>query len=144
MNIDQLKKDLLNDEGIVLHSYKDSEGFDTIGIGRLIDRRKGGGITKDEAYYLLENDITRVKKQVAENIPLYFDLCDTRQRALCNMCFQLGIKGLLGFKKMLLAMARSDWQEAYNEALDSLWAAQTPVRAVRVATMILKGEDYVR
>jgi len=37
----QLEQQLRRDEGEVLHEYKDSLGYSTIGIGRLIDKRKG-------------------------------------------------------------------------------------------------------
>ena len=52
----QIKKD----EGIVLHVYDDSLGYSTIGYGRLVDRRKGGGISEDEALYLLKNDVNAI------------------------------------------------------------------------------------
>ena len=133
--IEQLKKD----EGFSTSAYKDTEGFLTIGYGRLIDKQKGFGITKQEAEYLLENDVNKVLDDLARNIPFFYSLSEARQLALCNMCFQLGLSGLLKFKKMLAAMNSQDWQEAYNQAMDSLWATQTPQRAVRVATEILRG-----
>ena len=43
--IENLTDQLRRDEGCVLHAYPDHLGFLTLGIGRLIDRRKGGGIT---------------------------------------------------------------------------------------------------
>jgi lysozyme len=55
------------------------------------------------------------------------------------MCFQLGFGGLLKFQKMLTCLADGDRTGAAREALDSLWAKQTPARAQRVAKMI-KGD----
>jgi lysozyme len=139
MNIKQLKEELIFDEGIVLHEYKDHLGYSTIGIGRLIDERKGGGITEEEAMYLLENDIGRKQAQLRENLPFWNKLSDNRQRALMNMAFQLGVNGLLKFRQMLWAIENGKWDLAHAEALDSSWANQTPVRARRVAEMIKYG-----
>jgi lysozyme len=58
------------------------------------------------------------------------------------MAFQLGINGFLQFRMMRQALSRCDWLAARNEALDSLWARQTPNRARRVAEQILTGEYY--
>ncbi len=44
-----ITQQLRRDEGEVLHAYQDSLGYWTIGIGVLIDKRKGGGITKAES-----------------------------------------------------------------------------------------------
>ena len=40
----ELVDSLIDHEGLVLHQYVDSEGYATIGIGRLIDPEKGGKI----------------------------------------------------------------------------------------------------
>ena len=55
---DDLERQLRRDEGVVEHAYIDSEGWTTIGVGRLIDKRKGGRLRDDEIEYLLQNDIT--------------------------------------------------------------------------------------
>ena len=44
---------LIAEEGEKLSAYQDSMGFWTIGVGRLIDARKGGGISQEESRYLL-------------------------------------------------------------------------------------------
>ena len=56
------------------------------------------------------------------------------------MGFQLGIGGLLGFRKMWAALERSDYAQAAEEALDSRWAEQTPNRAQEVAEWIRTAE----
>ena len=57
---DKLLEELSRDEGTVLQAYQDSLGYWTIGTGRLIDKRRGGGITKAEADYLLANDVQKI------------------------------------------------------------------------------------
>lgn len=141
MNELKLVNDLIRDESEVLHAYEDSEGFLTIGVGILIDKRKGGGITREESRYLLQNRIDRVTQSLDKFLPWWSQLDDVRQRALCNMCFQLGIAGLLGFKKMLRALEDRDWGKVDREARDSLWYKQTPERATRVINMLRTGMD---
>ena len=64
-----LIRELERDEGRVLHAYQDSRGFWTIGIGRLIDKRKGGGISNEEADLLKRNDIARFKRDLDRVAP---------------------------------------------------------------------------
>lgn len=130
-------KDLLRrHEGTVRHAYQDHLGYWTIGVGRLIDERRGGGLSDDEIDYLLDNDIERVLSQLEPTIPGWDDLPDNVQIALASMAFQLGVAGLFGFKRMLAAIERKDWAEARREALHSKWAHQTPTRATEIAGML--------
>lgn len=115
-------------------AYQDHLGFWTLGIGRLIDERKGGGLTDEEVNYLLQNDIARCHADLTRRMPGYIKLSPVRQRAILNMAFQLGVDGVLKFKKMIAALGRGDYATAEAEALDSKWAkADTPQRARRVA-----------
>lgn len=130
-----LRNDLIRDEGFVPHAYQDSEGYWTIGVGRLIDKRRGGGITREEAEYLLDNDIDRTTGDLHRNIPWWTTLPDPAKRALVNMCFNLGWPRLSGFRRMLAALKRGDYLIAADEALDSKWARQVGVRADRIADL---------
>lgn len=140
MDLETLYNEIQSDEGCVLHAYKDHLGYLTLGVGRLVDERRGGGITEEEAVYLLKNDVKKITKQLDKYLPWWVDLSSARQRALVNMAFQLGINGLRGFRKMLIALEAGDYPEAVKEALDSKWAnSDTPNRARRVTKMLLEG-----
>lgn len=140
MDMSALKAEIERDEGFVSEAYTDSLGYLTIGIGRLVDKRRGGGISKDEAYILLENDIKRIVIAFDIHFPWWVNLSDARQRALINMAFQLGVSGLQKFKKMLAALEEGKYQEACREGLDSKWAkSDSPERANRITKMILDG-----
>lgn len=143
MDLQKLKDELFRDEGYVRHAYPDSLSFLTIGIGRMIDKRKGGGITKDEAYYLLGNDIKNVEADLDRSIPWWRTLSENRQRALANMCFQMGIgnssNGLLSFSRSLQLIREKKWEDAAAALKLSNWYKQTPVRAARVIEMIRVG-----
>ncbi|MEK7945714.1 glycoside hydrolase family protein [Pigmentiphaga sp. YJ18] len=136
---EELTRLLRGDEGEVLHAYQDHLGFWTVGVGRLIDKRKGGGITPDESAYLLANDIARREAELDRRLPWWRKLDPARQGVLLAMAFQMGIDGLLSFKNTLAAVQRGDYAAAKAGMRDSLWARQTPERAQRMADQMLTG-----
>jgi lysozyme len=135
-----LKQQLIRDEGSVRHAYEDSLGFTTIGVGRLIDFRRGGGLRDGEIDFLLGNDIEEKTAQVLAALPWASKLSETRRAVLINMAFQLGINGLLKFKRALGSIEDGQYSEAAMHMLDSLWAQQTPERAKRLAKQMTTGE----
>lgn len=137
--IKNLEQQLRADEGEVLHAYQDTLGFWTIGVGRLIDKLRGGGITKEEAAYLLRNDIERKTAEVRSRLPWVERLDPVRQGVLVNMAFQLGVGGLLAFKNTLALIERGDYAGAADNMLKSTWATQTPARAQRLAKQLRTG-----
>ena len=136
MNRVQLIEELKRDEGVVLTLYKCSAGKNTIGVGRNVDDR---GITEDESDYLLGNDIDLCVDELENNFTWYKNLSDARQRVLVNMCFNLGVTRLLGFKKFLAALEAEDWDRAAEEMLDSKWAVQVGPRSTRLRDLLLEG-----
>jgi lysozyme len=139
VNIPALLSQLEEHEGFRSSAYADSEGWLTIGIGRLIDARKGGGITREEARYLLGNDVTRIVAQLGTALPWWLELDDVRQNVLVEMGFQLGVPGLLKFKNTLRAVEAGDWHDAAAGMLASKWAKQTPKRAEKLARQMREG-----
>lgn len=139
MNLDLLKADLSRDEGRVPHAYTDSLGYLTIGVGHLIDKRRGGRLSEKIIDAILQEDIEAAMTDLDKYVPWWRLLSEGRQRALVNMTFNLGIHGLLKFKNMLNALDHGDWQEAAKEALASKWADQVGARAHRISELFLKG-----
>lgn len=135
----KIKARLVEDEGKVGHAYQDHLGFWTIGVGRLIDQRKDGGLSEDEIQYLLDNDI-RKAEAIARIYPWYADLSWERQGVILCMIFQLGRSGLNAFVRMRVALERKDFDAAAAEMLDSKWAKEdTPARAERMARVMKTG-----
>jgi lysozyme len=128
------------DEGWVPHVYQDHLGFDTLGFGFLVDRRKGGRIPLPVAEFWLTFEIRERWMALDKAHPWFRDLPTGVQAALVNMAYQLGVAGVLAFRKMWACLARFDYRGAAAEALDSRWAQQTPARARRVAAAIALGE----
>lgn len=137
----ELTRQLRGDEGVKATVYKDHLGYDTIGVGRLVDSRKtGAGLRSHEIDFLLQNDINDRIDQLMRRLPWFQDLDDARKGVLLNMSFQMGVDGLLGFKNTLAMVERGDYAAASQGMLQSLWARQTPERAKRMADQMKTGE----
>lgn len=134
--MNRLQRLLIKHEGFENKPYTDSLGNLTIGVGRNLSSI---GLCRDEVLYLLDSDIARCDRELRHNFKWYLDLCRTRQDAMINLCFNLGITKLLGFKNALAAMGREDYEKAADEFLDSKWATQVGDRAVEVTEMIRTG-----
>jgi len=134
-----LAQQLRRDEGTKPSAYQDHLGFWTIGVGRLIDARKGGGLRPDEIEYLLANDIKDRARALLAALPWFGALDDARQGVLLNMAFQLGTAGLLMFKKTLEQVRLGHYKTASVMMLQSKWATQTPERAARLAKQMETG-----
>lgn len=136
--MDRIKEQLVRHEGLRLKPYRCTAGKLTIGIGRNLD---DCGITESEAYIMLINDIMNCEKQLQARIPdIYNQLDEVRKSVLLNMCFNLGINGLLGFKNTLAFVKAGDWERAANGMLASKWAKQVGRRAIELSELMRKGK----
>lgn len=131
----KLKTQLEVDEGFRSSVYQDSLGYWTIGIGRMVDKRLGGGISLPEARILLSNDVDQRDAEVGDIL----EDDPVRRAVLVNMTFQMGWGRVQGFKQMLEAIGRKDWEAAARAGLDSKWAKQTPARAGRMMQQLQEG-----
>lgn len=139
MDDGRLINTIVSHEGYRQFAYNDTKGLATVGIGRCIDKSRGKGILMNEAMYLLQNDIDECKTKL-QSLPWYIILSPIRQGAIIELVFNLGFSGLMGFKKMINAMSKSDYKDAAKELLDSLWAKQVgPNRSQNIAYRIEFG-----
>lgn len=129
-----------NDEGFRSGVYKDSQGYWTIGIGTLVDPAKGGGITHDEAVYLAGNRVRLKMAELDAKLPWWRGQPAVVQFALLNMAFQMGSDGLVTFRTTLSLIQQGKYAQAADNALQSLWAKQTPNRAKRVTDLIRSAQ----
>ena len=155
IEFNEIVRRLILHEGCVDHVYKCPAGYLTIGIGRnletnpLTPREKEvvgdikDGITVDQCLYLLKNDVKKCERDLINNISFWSQLDDERQYALLDMCFNMGIKRLMKFKRMLNAMLIGDYRGAAKECLMSKYAVDVGKRAQRIAKLIEVGIWYV-
>lgn len=130
--IEQLKRH----EGFRAYIYKCTAGKNTIGYGHNIDSDPNrtvsdfkNGITKEDAEKLLVEDIEIATKSLHFHFPFIITLSEVRQDCLVNMAFNLGIGGLLKFKKMIRALTHRNFEQAGVEMRDSKWYRDVGNRA---------------
>lgn len=123
-------------EGFSRTPYKCPTGHLTIGYGHNLEC----GISLACAEFILREDIERAERQVKEAFVWWPKLTSARLFVLVDMCFNLGLGGLKGFKKMLAALEAGDYETAAAEMLASRWAAQVGKRAQENASLMKSGE----
>lgn len=133
--MNKLEKDLIRDEGLRLKPYRCTSGKLTIGVGRNIE---DNGISEEEALVMLRNDIATSRRELSA-YAWFRQLDESRQGAIINMHFNLGLPRLLTFRKMIAALEAGNYKRAADEALDSRWAVQVGERAVRIARILRGG-----
>ena len=131
-----LQEQLMRDEGLRLKAYQDSRGVWTIGVGHNLEAR---AIPREAAVLIFEADLADTILDVGKALPWVATLDEPRRAAVLNMAFNLGVAGLLEFRRALAAMQRQEWAEAAKEMLDSDWATQVGPRAHRLAQQMETG-----
>lgn len=142
MNLERLKQDLREDEGVVYSIYKDHLGNATLGIGHLItredeewDKPSGTPVSKARVEALFDQDIEKAIETARGVVPNFDELPHVAQEVLVNMAFNLGWRRLSGFKKMIAALKIQDFKTAAAEGRDSLWRRQVPNRAEKLMSV---------
>ena len=143
MDIEQLRKELERDEGIVYEIYNDHLGYATFGIGHLVTGSDpeyglavGTAVSEERCYSVFEED---VKTVIGDCEKLYDDfdqLPEEAQLIIANMMFNMGLTRLSKFKKHNAALESGDWKTAAVEGRDSRWYNQVTNRAERLMTRL--------
>ena len=122
---ESLVEELKRHEGYRSHAYRDTMGFLTIGYGLNID----AGISEPLAAQILEWQVAECTAAIAGALPFWDKLSQARQEVFVNMGYNLGVDGLLGFRKMISAAAAGDIVGVCREMRDSKWYKQVGSRA---------------
>lgn len=143
---DFLVNQLHEHEGYRNKAYKDTVGVLTIGYGHNCEawpvegvEKVGDTITLEQANLLFSNDLSLCMGQVEYALPWIMNLGFARRAVLVNMTFNMGLgsvasgRGLMGFKKMLAAVEKGDYETAAKEMLNSKWATQVGSRATTLS-----------
>ena len=135
IDIEKLMNELKVDEGFRDKVYKCSAGKLTIGYGWNLEDSE---LPKRIAEMMLSYAIGD-KLQSLERLSWWCGLNDARKRAIVNMAFNIGVAGVLKFKKMIAAIEREDFSQAALEMDDSKWSKQVGARADRLILMMNRG-----
>jgi len=113
----------------------------TVGVGHTgPDVHPGDTWTDEQINAALDADIAEKTAQCRAAFPWFDSLNEPRQAVLVGMCFQMGINRLLGFKNTLQSIADERYANAAEGIRQSMWAHQTPKRALRLAAQLESGQ----
>lgn len=127
VNLNTLIESIKHHEGFRGNVYQDTLGFDTVGYGTKMP------IDEAEATLLLRHRLDKMIIDISSKQPIFNSLPNQQQEVILEMCYQLGVNGVLNFKKMWRALELNDYSRASHEMLDSKWYQQTPQRAFSLA-----------
>jgi len=129
----ELIENIKKNEGFVGTPYNDTLGILTIGYGTKLP------LSKEEAEVILKMRLKSKIKSLEKQEPFINKLPLHVQEILAEMAYQLGVNGVLKFKKMWTALKNFDYATASKEMLDSKWATQTQKRAEELAKKMLNS-----
>ena len=150
MNFEQLREQLIYDEGAVYSIYEDHLGYATFGIGHLVketDPEYGQPVGTKVAYQRVMDcfredcDVAVRECAILYGEDYFEDFPGEVQEILVNMMFNLGRPRLGKFKKMMAALKKEDWKEAAVEGRDSRWHKQVTKRAERLMSRLENVES---
>jgi len=108
--------------------YKCPTGHDTIGYGCKLP------ISRSEAELLLNSRLRQCERELAKRIPHIWNYSHLgAKEILLDMAYNMGVSGLLKFKKTLRHIENCEYELAAAEMLDSKWANQVGHRAMELA-----------
>lgn len=139
-------RDLLTlHEDRVPYAYQDSLGFWTIGVGHLIDKRKGGSLPPHIIDALLTWDIAEHQNALRALNPWISKLDEVRQTVMDDMTFNLGTEpfdhdGFEDWPMFLKQVETGQYAAAAANMRSTLWHTQVGKRAERLAKMMEQGK----
>ena len=142
MSFNNLKSRIKKNEGYSNKPYKDQLGFYTIGYGHLIKKNENKYFNKkfNKKYFqrIFLMDFNRALKDY-KTILYKRTHKKNEKELLIEMVFQLGIRGVLKFKKTIFYLNKKQKYMASLEMIDSLWYKQTPCRVNNLIKNYLKN-----
>ena len=139
IDVDQLREQLIIDEGQVNEIYNDHLGYPTFGIGHLVLEGEpehglsvGTPVTEERVDECFERDVEyvlndcRILHEDFDNYP------EEVKQIIANMMFNMGRTRLTKFRKHNAALQEGDWKTAAIEGRDSRWYKQVTNRAERL------------
>lgn len=129
---------LVKEEGFRTHIYTDSMGNPTIGIGHKLGRDEHFNcpISGAQVKALFVHDLSRAIEGARRAVPS-FDIQPKQVKVmLVSICFNIGCKGMLSFKRFRQRIEESDYRGAARELRNSLYYRQLPRRVEGYAKVL--------
>ena len=139
MNIDQLREQLIIDEGQVNEIYLDHLGYPTFGIGHLVlesdpehGEAEGTPVSEERVKDCFEKDVQTVIGDCKKLHDAFDGYPEEVKQVIANMMFNMGLTRLSKFRGMKNGVDARDWERAADEMVDSRWYNQVTKRADRL------------
>ena len=140
-------------EGFRVEAYRDTKGLLTVGFGFNLEAAgakalcqrfgldhqglcAGAYLTPEQASDVFQAQLLTVLCQAALIFPTWATMPLDVQAVICDMIFEMGEAGFLGFHKAIQALKGGQWQYAADEIEDSDWAKEVPSRAAEDAVLL--------
>ena len=139
MDLEQLREQLIIDEGQVNEIYNDHLGYPTFGIGHLVlesdpeyGQSVGTPVSEERVKECFEKDVESVTADCKILHDGWDGYPEEVKQVVANMMFNMGRTRLSGFRKHNAAIQSGDWKTAAVEGRDSKWYRQVTNRAERL------------
>jgi len=143
IDVDQLREQLIIDEGQVNEVYHDHLGYPTFGIGHLVldsDEENGAPVgtpvSKERVIECFEKDVETVIEDCKKLHDGWDGYPQEVKQIIANMMFNMGRTRLSKFKNHNAALQSGDWRTAAIEGRDSRWYKQVTNRAERLMSRL--------
>ena len=123
---------LIRDEGFRPRPYRDNLGHWTVGYGWSLET--GPPLSEETARIILNEHVGMIVTDLHSRLPWTKQLSQPRFGVLVNMVFNLGIRGLISFRRMLAALQIEDYDTAAAEMLNSRWNRQVGGKSSQTRT----------
>lgn len=129
--LDKIKKE----EGFRARMYDCPSGKKTVGYGINLEATP---IPEPVADHWLRHEIDGIRNELVQH-EWFNAMSIQRQGVIIDMAYNMGVVGVLGFRRMIMALSAHDYETAAREMLDSQYARQVPNRAQRNAESLITG-----
>jgi lysozyme len=145
IDIDELREQLMIDEGVVYEIYNDHLGYATFGIGHLVLEGEpehglsvGTPVSEDRVNECFVKDLQSVVEDCKKLHDAWDGYPEEAKQIIANMMFNMGLTRLSKFNRHNAALQCGDWKGAAVEGRDSRWYKQVTNRAERLMERLEK------
>lgn len=142
-NYTALWNQLIYHEDLRLHSYPDTEGIWTIGVGHTKNVHPGQTCTREQALKWFDEDLNLAVFDARNVVPNFLRMGEIRRAAFINLLFNLGATRFLGFERLRLALEELNWRRVAAEMVDSKWMTQVGRRAGDLVLQVVNDSWWV-
>tara|TARA_B110000503_G_scaffold138833_1_gene225797 strand:- start:767 stop:1759 length:993 start_codon:yes stop_codon:yes gene_type:complete len=145
MSEEDIKKMIINHEGMRNKPYKDSLGLWTVGVGHLIGDGKSlpkewdREFSQEEIMKMFDDDYAH-HRTAAQKIPGFSKLDTSGQGALTDLTFNMGPSWIKKWPKLQEQMANLDLAGAASNLEGSKWYAQVKSRGPTVVDLLKNSQ----